>query len=228
MTMRIHSLSTRRAAERGAILLLLAAGLAGPGTAQPAPSSEPLDGTVQAVYDEQGLLRVGTPAPRFALPRGDGTPVRLEELLGHPIVLYFYPMDDTPGCTKEACAFRDDHAVFDSLGIRVVGISTDDPASHLSFAEKYRLPFLLLSDTDGKVSSLYGVAVEHEREGRKRAVARRVTYLLDAKGVVRRVYSRVDPAGHSAEILAALPGFLSPAPEIKPKETDEPPRPAGH
>lgn len=209
----------------GLLLLLILAASAPAVAAQreiaPGPSA------VQAVYDTRGLLRVGTPAPWFTLPRADGAAVRLEELLGRPLVLYFYPMDDTPGCTKEACAFRDDYAAFDSLGIRIVGISTDDPASHLAFSEKYRLPFLLLSDTDGTVCSLYGVAVARERQGEKRTVARRVTYLLDSKGMVLHVYDRVDPVGHSAEILAALPRLLASPRPVNPKATDPPPPPEG-
>jgi peroxiredoxin Q/BCP len=217
-----------RGRASAALALLLLAGSAAAQEPRPGTRAlEPLPGTVQAVYDEDGLVRVGTPAPRFALPRADGTVVRLAELLGRPIILYFYPMDDTPGCTKEACGFRDDYAAYDSLGVRIVGISTDDPASHRAFAEKHDLPFLLLSDVDGKVCSLYGVAFEKERDGKSRTIARRVTYLLDARGSVLRVYPRVDPAGHSAEILAVLGGLLREAETIRKPRPDGQPRDAG-
>jgi thioredoxin-dependent peroxiredoxin len=150
------------------------------------------------------LLAVGDAAPDFTLTDGAGRSVRLLDLRGKPIVLYFYPMDDTPGCTKEACAFRDDAARYDSLGIRVIGVSTDDPRSHRAFAAKHKLPFTLLADTLGTVVRLYRTGVEIEQGGNKRWIANRVTYLIDAEGFIRQVWPRVQPVGHSAEILAAL------------------------
>jgi peroxiredoxin Q/BCP len=150
-----------------------------------------------------GLLTPGQAAPDFTLSDAGGHPVRLSDLRGKPLVVYFYPMDDTPGCTKEACAFRDDAAHYDSLGVRVVGISTDSPASHRAFAAKHDLPFTLLADTTGAVIQLYGTGVQIEQGGTKRWIANRVTYLLDADGVIRHVWPRVNPIGHSEEILAA-------------------------
>jgi peroxiredoxin Q/BCP len=152
---------------------------------------------------EDGLLAVGQSAPDFTLADATGHPVRLNDLRGTPVVLYFYPMDDTPGCTKEACAFRDDAARYDSLGVRVIGVSTDDPASHRAFATKHKLPFTLLADTTGAVVRLYGTGVEIEQRGSKRWIANRVTYLIDAGGAIRQVWPRVNPVGHSMEILAA-------------------------
>ncbi len=138
--------------------------------------------------------------------------VRLKDLLDRPLVLYFYPMDETPGCTAEACAFRDDTKQFDSLGVRVVGISTDGAASHRSFAARHKLPFTLLSDTLATVSRAYGVAFDIEVSGSKRTIARRVTFLLDRAGVVRHVWPKVDPAGSSTEVLTALRKLM---PELK-------------
>ena len=150
-----------------------------------------------------GLVAVGQPAPEFTLPDAAGRAVSLKTFRGRPLVLYFYPMDDSPGCIKEACAFRDDRARYDSLGVRVVGVSTDDPASHRAFAAKHELPFTLLADTTGTVVQLYGTGAAVEQEGSKRWIAKRVTYLIDAEGVIRQVWPRVNPVGHSDQILAA-------------------------
>jgi thioredoxin-dependent peroxiredoxin len=159
-----------------------------------------------------GLVAVGAIAPDFELADASGKIVRLKDLLGRPLVLYFYPMDETPGCTTEACAFRDDAKGFDSLGVRVVGISTDGTASHLAFAARHKLPFTLLSDTLATVSRAYGVAFDIEVSGSKRTIARRVTFLIDRSGTVRHVWPKVDPAGSSVEVLAALRKLL---PEVK-------------
>lgn len=157
-----------------------------------------------------GLLAVGQPAPDFTLADANGREVRLSALRGKPLVLYFYPMDETPGCTKEACAFRDDAGRYDSLGIRVLGVSTDDPRSHRIFAAKHQLPFTLLADTLGTVVRLYGTGVEVDQGGRKRWIANRVTYLIDAEGNIRQVWPRVNPVGHSEEILSAWQGLVRP------------------
>lgn len=169
-----------------------------PPSAAPAPGK----GNPEAPQPEP-LLAVGAEAPDFTLADAAGRPIRLKDLRGRPVVLYFYPMDDTPGCTKEACAFRDDAARYDSLGVRVVGVSTDDPRSHRAFAEKHKLPFTLLADTLGTVVRLYRTGVEIEQAGTKRWIARRVTYLIDAGGTIRQVWPMVNPVGHSEEILAA-------------------------
>ena len=151
-----------------------------------------------------GLLAVGSPAPAFTLMDAGGKPVRLADLLGRPLVLYFYPMDESPGCTAQACGFRDDSARFDSIGVRVVGISTDGPVSHRSFAARHNLSFTLLSDSLATVSRLYGVAYDIDMSGAKRTIARRVTYVIDKEGIVRHVWPKVDPTGSSVEVL----GFL--------------------
>ena len=164
--------------------------------------SAPADLTLHRTPD--GLIAAGSRAPDFVLPDPAGKPVQLREFLGKPMILYFYPMDETPGCTTEACAFRDDISQFDSLGVRVVGISVDRPASHRSFAERHQLPFTLLSDTLATVCRLYGVAFDIQMGGSKRTIARRVTYLIDGDGVVRQVWPKVDPASSSMEVRAAI------------------------
>lgn len=159
-----------------------------------------------------GLIAVGAAAPGFELSDGSGHAVRLKDLLDRPLVLYFYPMDDTPGCTAEACSYRDDSAQFDSLGVRVVGISTDDQLSHRAFAAKHKLPFTLLSDTLAVVSRAYGVAFDIEVAGSTRTIARRVTFLIDRAGVVRHVWPKVDAAASGTEVLAVVRKLL---PELK-------------
>ncbi len=154
-----------------------------------------------------GLILLGKAAPAFALPDGSGSLHRLADFRGHPLGLYFDPMDDTPGCTKEACSFRDDLGAFDSAGVRVVGVSADDPASHRAFAKKYGLRFTLLSDTTGTVLRLYGAGVDIGEGGAKRVIAKRITYLIDKDGIVRRVWPKVNPVGHSAEIMVAWKGL---------------------
>jgi peroxiredoxin Q/BCP len=150
------------------------------------------------------LVAVGSPAPDFSLPDASGKQRRLKELLDRPLVLYFYPADFTSGCTTEACSFRDDSPRYDSLGVRVVGISVDDPASHAKFTATHQLPFLLLSDPTGLVAELYGCAMQFKRSNEVKPVARRVTYLIDGKGIVRKVWPKVDPSTNSTEVLAAI------------------------
>ncbi|MDM7915261.1 MAG: peroxiredoxin, partial [Candidatus Eisenbacteria bacterium] len=160
----------------------------------------------------EGLLEPGTAAPDFTLPDASGKPVRLADLLEQPLLLYFYPKDNSPGCTKEACAFRDDYGAFEKAGVRVAGVSTDSPSSHVAFAAKYNLPFTLLSDESGDVSRAYGVAFEMKRGDVPAAViAKRTTYLIGTDGKILHVWPKVEPAGHSAEILSELPSILKPA-----------------
>ena len=149
-------------------------------------------------------------APDFTLP-AVGTDaeivngkIHLEDLKGHTVVLYFYPKDDTPGCTKEACDFRDANHMMQKRGIKVLGISADDETSHQQFAEKYGLPFTLLSDTDITVSQTYGVYGEKNLYGRKFMGISRVTFLIDKEGVVRKVWPKVRPEGHANEVLEAV------------------------
>ena len=143
---------------------------------------------------------IGTVAPGFSLPDQNGAPRRLAEWRGRWVVLYFYPKDDTPGCTTEACAFRDDLARLTALGAQVVGISVDDTVSHKAFADKYNLPFPLLSDSTAEVARQYGALSDWI--GFK--VAKRYTFLVDPVGRIAKTYLSVDTSRHSAEIVADL------------------------
>ena len=143
---------------------------------------------------------VGSMAPTFTLPDQNGQARRLEDWRGKWVVLYFYPKNDTPGCTEEACSFRDDLAQLTALGAQVVGVSVDDSASHAAFARKYKLPFPLLADADGAVAARYG-ALSDWKVAR---FARRYTFLIDAQGKIAKTYLKVDTSRHSAEIVADL------------------------
>jgi len=151
-------------------------------------------------------LREGEPAPDFALTSDSGETVTLSSLRGSPIVLYFYPKDDTPGCTTEACEFRDEYSRFRQRGAVVLGVSPDDEASHVRFKEKYSLPFTLLADPDHKTAEDYGVWVEKNMYGKKRMGIKRSTFVIDAEGNVARAMYGVKPEGHADEVLEALPG----------------------
>jgi peroxiredoxin Q/BCP len=150
------------------------------------------------------------PAPDFSFPAvGSDVVVKngqvhLQDLEGRPVVLYFYPKDDTPGCTKEACSFRDANHEMQKRGVVVLGVSTDDVPSHQQFAEKYGLPFPLLSDTDAAVSNRYGVYGEKNMYGKKYMGVNRSTFLIDKDGVVRKVWPKVKPDGHADEVLEAV------------------------
>jgi peroxiredoxin Q/BCP len=152
-----------------------------------------------------GGVQVGQEAPDFALPDANGRMVRLSEFRGRkPVVLYFYPKDDTPGCTKEACTFRDQYADFTDAGAEVIGVSSDDEASHRKFVEKFRLPFTLLADHGGKVRRAYGVPATLG------LLPGRVTYVIDQRGVVRHVFnSQLQATQHVHEALTALRGLGS-------------------
>ena len=145
-------------------------------------------------------IQVGDAAPDFTLPNQEGKPVSLESFLGKKnVVLYFYPKDETPGCTKEACAFRDSYEVFKTEEAEVIGVSSDATSSHLKFAAHHRLPFILLSDEGGKVRKLYGVA------STMGVIPGRVTYVIDKKGVVRHVFSsQFNAVRHVEEALEVL------------------------
>jgi peroxiredoxin Q/BCP len=149
------------------------------------------------------LLAVGDKAPAFRTKDQDGNTVSLRDFLGQKVVLYFYPKDDTPGCTKEACSFRDGWALFRKRKIAVLGVSADDQKSHKKFAEKYSLPFRLLADTDKTILKDYGVWGEKSLYGRKFMGTNRVTYLIDEKGKIAAVWPKVKPDGHADELLAA-------------------------
>ena len=148
-------------------------------------------------------FEVGDMAPDFTLPADGGGRVSLKALKGKPVVLYFYPKDDTPGCTAEACAFRDQLSDFAKVKAAVVGISRDSVASHDKFKKKFKLPFPLASDEDGKVCQAYGVWVEKSMYGKKYMGIERSTFLIDGKGVVRNVWRKVKVDGHADAVLAA-------------------------
>jgi thioredoxin-dependent peroxiredoxin len=149
-------------------------------------------------------LNIGDKAPDFTLAADDGSTVRLSSLRGSPVVLYFYPKDDTPGCTKEACAFRDRKKDLAKLGAKVLGVSPDDVGSHAKFRNKFSLNFTLLADPDLQVCEAYGAWGEKNIYGKKTLGIRRSTYLIDAEGVIRKVWSNVRPEGHDEQVLEAL------------------------
>jgi len=146
----------------------------------------------------------GQPAPDFTLAGQDGKKVTLSKLKGSPVVVYFYPKDDTPGCTKEACDFRDGFAGYKQAGATILGISPDSPESHAKFAKKFELPFTLLPDADKKVCEAYGVWKEKSMYGKKYMGVERTTFVIDAKGIVRRVFPKVKVDGHSSAVLDAI------------------------
>ncbi len=149
-------------------------------------------------------IEAGQKAPDFTLPADDGSKIKLSALRGSPVVLYFYPRDDTPGCTREACAFRDQHAALKKSGAKVLGVSTDDVASHVKFRDKYELNFPLLADTEHKVAEKYGAWREKNMYGKKSMGVQRSTFLIDADGKVRKVWKRVSVDGHDAAVLEEL------------------------
>lgn len=147
-------------------------------------------------------LAPGERAPAFSLPDQDGTKVALKDYAGAPVVVYFYPADDTPGCTNEACQFNDNLRAFDRAGVAVVGVSPDDAASHRAFRAKYHLRFPLLSDLDHKVMERYGAWGEKTLYGRKTTGVIRSTFLVGADGKVREAWYGVRADGHAAKVLA--------------------------
>jgi peroxiredoxin Q/BCP len=153
------------------------------------------------------MIKAGEPAPPFALTDADGKRVALQDLAGRDVVLYFYPKDDTPGCTKEACGFRDAWAELRQLGVEVLGVSPDSGESHTRFAEKYRLPFRLLSDPDKQVMQAYGAWGEKTLYGRTTTGVIRSTVWIGPDGRVRQHWPRVsDAEKHPDQVLAALKG----------------------
>ena len=146
----------------------------------------------------------GKKAPDFTLPADDGTQVRLSQLRGKPVVLYFYPRDDTPGCTREACAFRDRKEQIAAQAVAVLGVSCDDVESHQRFRDKYALNFRLLADVDHQVAEDYGAWREKVRFGKKSMGIQRSTFLIDAKGVVRKVWKSVEVDGHDEQVIQAI------------------------
>lgn len=149
-------------------------------------------------------LSIGDSAPDFTLPDQDGRIHTLSEYRGKPLVLYFYPKDDTSGCTKEACGFRDDYSAYQTAGVTILGVSPDSSKSHTNFITKYELPFTLLADPEREVLRMYGAWGLKKMYGREYEGVLRTTYLIGADGKIVKIYKKVKPAAHSAEILAAL------------------------
>jgi peroxiredoxin Q/BCP len=150
------------------------------------------------------MIEEGSPAPDFTLTSDSGTPVTLSQLRGKPVVLYFYPKDDTPGCTAQACGIRDAYGEFQNAGAVVLGVSPDDERSHTKFREKYELPFSLLADTDHAVAEEYGVWGEKKYAGKTYMGVKRWTFVIDEDGNVKKVFPDVKPAEHADDVLAVL------------------------
>src|SRR2546426_8962474 len=149
-------------------------------------------------------LTEGDPAPDFTAPVNGGGKISLSDFKGKNVVLYFYPRDDTPGCTKEACAFRDEFAKFESAGVVILGVSTDSPKSHAKFAEKHKLPFTLLADEDKQIVQAYGVWGQKSFLGRKYMGTHRITFLIGPDGRIKKIWPTVKPADHAKEVLEAV------------------------
>ena len=152
------------------------------------------------------MLEAGTKAPDFTLPDKDGRPVSLSDFRGKRVVLYFYPRDDTPGCTRQACAFKDAYQGFLDKDVVVIGISKDSVSSHQKFAEKYELPFLLLSDPERQAIEAYGVWQEKKLYGKVSFGVARSTFVIGEDGTIRKVFSKAKPDSNAGEILAYLEG----------------------
>lgn len=155
-----------------------------------------------------GVPAEGTPAPDFVLTATDGSAVHLANLKGSHVILYFYPKDDTPGCTTEACSFRDAWSTIQGKGVVVLGVSRDDTKSHQKFAEKYHLPFTLLSDEGGVVAQKYGVWIEKSMYGKSYMTMARTTFYIQPDGVIGHVWEHVKPEGHAEEVLSFIDSRL--------------------
>jgi peroxiredoxin Q/BCP len=149
-------------------------------------------------------IAVGIPAPEFELMDDTGTPRKLSDYRGRKVILYFYPADDTPGCTKEACNFRDDYSAYEKAGVVILGVSPDTVASHVKFKKKFQLQFPLLADEGHKVCDLYGTWGPKKYLGREYEGVLRTTFLIDEAGTIVSVFEKVRPSEHSAELLSAL------------------------
>jgi thioredoxin-dependent peroxiredoxin len=150
------------------------------------------------------MVEEGKPAPDFTLADQGGKKVTLSKLKGSSVVLYFYPKDDTPGCTKEACEFRDAFADYKKAGAIILGVSPDDSDSHAKFAKKFELPFTLLADNDKKVSEAYGVWKEKSMYGKKYMGVERTTFVIDRQGKIAKIFPKVKVDGHSSAVLTAI------------------------
>ncbi len=152
------------------------------------------------------MLEVGTKAPDFTLPDKNGNPVSLSDFAGKRVVLYFYPRDNTPGCTRQACGFAQNYDVFKELGVEVIGVSKDSAASHEKFAAKYELPFILLSDSELTVLQAYDVWKEKKQYGKVSMGVVRSTYVIGPDGTIEKAMPKVKPDTNAADILAWLQG----------------------
>ena len=152
------------------------------------------------------VIKAGIPAPEFSLPDENEQIHNLADYQGQTVLLYFYPKDDTPGCTTEACNFRDDYSAYQEAGVVILGVSPDPPGKHTKFIAKYELPFTLLSDIDHQVCDLYGVWGPKKFMGREYEGVHRTTFLIGPDGIIQQVFEKVKPAQHSAEILSILQG----------------------
>jgi peroxiredoxin Q/BCP len=150
------------------------------------------------------LIQENSIAPDFSLADENGTLHKLSDYRGKPVILYFYPADDTPGCTTEACNFRDDYSAYQKAGVVILGVSPDSSSSHAKFKTKYQLPFTLLADEDHQVCQLYGVWAIKNSYGRQHEGVFRTSYLVSPDGRIKKVFANVKPADHSVEVLAAL------------------------
>jgi thioredoxin-dependent peroxiredoxin len=162
-------------------------------------------GLILSIYTmnsfSQSKLSIGDKAPDFTGKDQDGKQITLSAYKGKKVILYFYPKDQTPGCTQEACNLRDNIGALSSEGYEVLGVSTDDEASHKEFQKKYDLPFSLIADTDKSINQKYGVWVEKERDGKKYMGTARVTFLIDENGVITNIIDKVDTKEHASQIL---------------------------
>jgi len=150
------------------------------------------------------MLNVGDPAPPFKLPSGDGKVFSLKDFKGKTVILYFYPKDDTPGCTREACSFEENHSQLHKKGAVVIGVSADSSESHQKFSKKYGLSFPLLSDQEKNIIKAYGVWKEKSFMGRKYMGIERTTFVIDEKGKIQNIFRKVKVEGHTEEILGIL------------------------
>lgn len=149
-------------------------------------------------------ISAGIPAPDFELLDDQGQARHLSDYRGHAVILYFYPEDDTPGCTKEACNFRDDYSAYEKAGVVILGVSPDTVESHVKFKKKFQLPFPLLADVGHKICDVYGVWGPKKFMGKEYEGVLRTTFLIDAQGKIARVFENVRPSEHSAQVLEAL------------------------
>jgi thioredoxin-dependent peroxiredoxin len=155
-------------------------------------------------WQGESMIEAGRPAPDFTLSDQNGQTITLSQFRGTPVVLYFYPKDDTPGCTKEACAFRDARVDYEAAGAKLIGVSPDSPASHRKFTEKYQLSFTLVADPEKRACQDYGVWKEKNMYGKKSMGVERTTFVIDGAGIVRKVFPRVKVDGHADQVLDAI------------------------